>query len=121
MFRAWAATLATPYYDTVNKSVSPTDPIWSTAQFDPATNTKTTFCADAEEEGQIELIYSSQPGTGDDAVLQAAEADIAAMAAKVDPAGRFVLTGNDPPEDATFGDADTTYRVSVMFTYVFYH
>ena len=121
LFRAWAATLATPYHDTINLAVNPAEAIWSTARFDPATNTKTTFCANAEEEGQIEMIYAAQPGIGDDALLQAVEADLAVMLAKVDPTGRFVLTGNDPPEDASFGDADSTYRIAVMFTYVFYH
>ena len=79
-----------------------------------------TFCRDMEEVGQIELMYMAQPGVGDDAVLQAAEADIAALMAKTDATGKFVLTEYDPPSDISFGE-DSKYRVSVVFMYVFYH
>ena len=119
-FRGWAATLATPFYDTINLSVSPSDAIWSTASFDPFGNEVTTFCRDKEETGQIEMTYMAQPGVGDDAVLQAAEADIAALMAKVDATGKFVLTGYDPPDDINFGE-NNAYRISVVFTYVHYH
>jgi hypothetical protein len=119
-FRGWAATLATPFYDTINLSVSPSDAIWSTASFDSFSNQVMTFCRDMEEVGQIELMYMAQPGVGDDAVLQAAEADIAALMAKTDATGKFVLTEYDPPSDISFGE-DSKYRVSVVFLYVFYH
>ena len=119
-FRGWAATLATPFYDTINLSVSPSDLIWSTASFEPFGNEVTTFCRDKEETGQIEMTYMAQPGVGDDAVLQAAEADIAALMAKTDATGKFVLTEYDLPADISFGE-DSKYRVSVVFMYVFYH
>ena len=119
-FRGWAATLATPFYDTINLSVSPSDAIWSTASFDSFSNQVITFCRDMEEVGQIELMYMAQPGVGDDAVLQAAEADIAALMAKTDATGKFVLTEYDPPADISFGEGNS-YRVSVVFLYVFYH
>ena len=120
-FRTWCGTLSVPFYDTVNLAQAPAEPIWCTARFDPSTNTVSTYCRTQEEEGQIELVYSAQPGTGDDSVLAAAEADIATLLGKADPTGRFVLTGNDAPEDASFGDADATFRITVIYTYVFFH
>ena len=122
MFRGWAATLPTTFIDTINNQVTPpTTGIWSTAVFNVYDSSRITFCNDPHmEEGEITMVYFSSPGIGDDAVLQAAEADIKLLAAKKDPAGHFVLTDHGSPEDWSNGDADSSYRVEVTYRYVFY-
>ena len=121
MVRGWLGTLSTPYYDTINTQQEPTDSIWFTAEFDGYASDQIAFCKGTRQEsGVITLIYLAQPGVGDDAVLLAAEADLSALMAKQDPAGRLVITDHSAPLDYSDGDADSTYRVAIEFEYSFF-
>jgi hypothetical protein len=118
--RTWAKTLATPYIETINISESaPDGSIWLTAEFDAFGWDKLSYCQDFQESGQVTLIWMGVNGTGDDAVLAAAEADALIFFSKVDPAGKLVLTGRSAPD--TFETSGTTpeFLVSIDFQYTF--
>ena len=119
-FRGWCGTLAIPFYDTINFHQNPKDDLWCTVMFDPAQRTRLTFCDHQEEDGEIELMLCGKPGIGDDIVIEALENAVDVIMSKADALGRFVITDYGPIEDASFGDADTTYRCSTRFQYVFY-
>jgi hypothetical protein len=109
-----------PFVDTINIHQNPKHDLWCTTMFDPAQRTKVTFCDDYVEEGEIEFMVCGRPGLGDDIVATALEECVDALMDKADPTGAFVLTEAGPLEDASFGDADTSYRMSVRFSYTFY-
>lgn len=118
-FRSWAATLATPFYDTVNKTVNPTEDIWCSVRFDAFDNEWQTLC-NKEETGEIELMYFAQAGVGDSAVLTAIETDVPVILGKRDtPLEKFKVHGCGPVDD--FGMPDANFRMSVRFDYSFYH
>lgn len=118
MVRGWLGTIATPYHDTINTQQSPTDAIWVTAEFDAYSSDNIAFCRGTrQEDGVVTLIYMAQPGVGDDAVLIAAEADLATLMTKQDAAGRLVITDHSAPLDYSSGDADSTYRIAIELNY----
>ena len=119
-FRGWCGTLAIPFYDTINFHQNPKDDLWCTVMFDPAQRNVIDLCQHTQEEGEIELMVCGKPGIGDDAVLEAIEDAIQVIMSKADALGRFVITDCGPVEDASFGDADTFFRMSVRFSYVYY-
>jgi hypothetical protein len=117
MIRGWAALCSTPYYDTVNQNQNPADPVWFTIDFEPETSEMTTFCGHAEEDGVIELVFCGSAGSGDAAVLTAAEADAKIFLAQSDTTGKLVVRRAMPPEEFSAGDADNWYRIVIGLEY----
>jgi hypothetical protein len=113
-------TTICPFVETINVEQNPTDDIWFTAGFDFSFMDKLSFCQDFAEYGVIELVFESLPGTGDDAVLVAAESVTAELKKFNDPTGQLTLTSFSPPDEYSQGSADTAaYRVVVFIDYVF--
>jgi hypothetical protein len=119
-FRSHTASLGVPYYETVNSEQNPTDPVWVTYEFNAEFAEVLSFCGDGAEEGVVDVIVSSQPGTGDAAALSAVEAAAAYLVSQNDATGRLVILGKQPPDEYSDGSADRTYRVIVGIEYRFY-
>ena len=109
--REWAelSTVGVPYYDTINVEENPSDNIWFTAEFEP----------EYTEEGLITFVFESSAGTGDEALLTAAENAVATILEQNDPSQDLVLEMAYAPDEYTGGTADTGYRVSISVEY--YH
>jgi hypothetical protein len=118
--RAWAATLSTPYLETINVAeTAPDGTIWMSAEFDSFGWDKLSYCQEFQETGQITLVWMGVNGVGDDAVLTAAEADAVAFFKKVDPAGKLVLTGRSAPDTFETSGTQPEFLVSIDFEYSF--
>jgi hypothetical protein len=117
--RTWAASCATPYYDTINKEQNPTDAVWFTMDFEVEGSEMLTLCGDTQEEGVIDLVFCGSAGSGDAAVLAAAEADAKVFLAQSDTTGKLVVRRAMPPEEFSAGDADPWYRVVIGLEYLF--
>lgn len=109
--------MGTKFYETINKEVNPTDPIWMTLTFDAFTKQLDTYCRSTTEYGVINLVYFSDPGIGDDSVLAAAEADANLFYDQSDSSGRLVFTSCSAPEEVSNG---RDYVVSIAVSYEFY-
>ena len=122
-FRNWVtdpAGFAVPYHDTINRSVSPTEAIWLTLDFEPEFSDEINFCRDEIEEGIVDFVFSGRAGVGDTAILTAAEADMAWLKTQEDPTGRLVIGGIHAPEEFTAGDAELSYRIVFGVEYAHY-
>jgi len=120
MVRGWAAASPTPFYDTINLEQKPADAVWFTAEFEVESSETLTICEAQQEEGVIELVFCGLPGTGDAAVLTAAEAEGRRLLALKDPQGKLMLKRAMPPEEFSAGDADPLYRAVVGIEYAYY-
>ena len=123
-FRNWVTDpvgFTVPYYDTINRSVSPIDAIWLTLDFEPEFSEEINFCRDAIEEGVVDFVFSGRAGVGDTALLTAAEADMAWLKTQTDPTGRLVIRSIQAPEEFTAGDAEVNYRIVFGVEYVFHN
>ena len=89
-------------------------------QFDPEADNKLTFCEDVESAGLADFIFCGLPGQGDSAVLQEAEASIAALLERQDAADLVLLFAHQP-EEFSQGTADHYYRVNVAVEYRHYY
>ena len=111
-----------PFYETINVEQNPTQSIWFTVSFQFEYQEKLSFCENFAEYGMIELIFEASPGTGDDAVFQAAEAVTAELKKFSDSSGKLVLTNFNPPDEFSAGGAnESAYRVAVDIEYVFFN
>lgn len=118
--RTWAQTLSTPYLETINVAeTAPDGTIWMSAEFDAFGWDKLSYCQEFQETGQITLIWMGVNGTGDDAVLQAAEADATAFFSKVDPTGKLTLTGRSAPDTFETSGTQPEFLVSIDFSYTY--
>jgi len=117
MIRGWAANCSTPYYDTINLDQNPSDPVWFTIEFEVETSDMTTFCGHGEEDGVFDLVFCGSAGSGDAAVIAAAEADAKVFLAQSDATGKLVVRRALPPEEFSSGDANNWYRVIVGLEY----
>jgi hypothetical protein len=120
MVRGWAALCATPYYDTINREHNPTDPVWFTAYFEVEDSGSLTVCGDTFEEGVIDLVFCGEPGTGDAAVLAAAEADAQVFLSQFDPTRKLTIIRAMPPEEFSDGDAEPNYRAVIGLEYQYH-
>lgn len=113
----WAATLATPYHDTINTEAKPATATWCTLEFESFYRVRESYCSTWLEQGTVTLVHIGPTGKGANALLAVAEADAATFAAKTDPALRLTLVQQLPPEVST---ADTPHCVvSISFNYEF--
>lgn len=120
--RGWAAEVFTvPFVDTINNATTPNGgAMWASVQFDPETDSKISFCEDMEEAGLADFIFCGPPGQGDDEILAAAEASIAALLARQDSADLVLLYAH-APEEFSQGSADHLYRVNIGVEYRHYY
>ena len=121
--REWANEVFTvPFVDTINLGERPANgaPVWASVEFDPETETKISYCDDMETAGMAGFIFSGQPGQGDVAVLEEAEASIAALLARQDTSDLVLLYAH-APEEASLGTADHFYRVNIRVEYRHYY
>lgn len=115
--RQWAALCATPFYDTINLEQNPSDPVWFTAEFEVENSEMVTYCKDELEEGVVDLVFCGSAGSGDAAVLTAAEADAKVFLAQSDVTGKLVIRRAMPPEEFSAGTGDNWYRVVIGLEY----
>jgi hypothetical protein len=119
--RAWARQVSpvdAPFYDTVNTETNPTDDVWWTIEFFTSTHNGETFCRGGYiEGGQLDLVFCGRAGIGDEALLTAAEAVVAAFTQKIDPDARLVLENYEPIAEVLGGDADLWYRIACTVNY----
>ena len=112
LVESWiTANFATPYYPTVNTEQDPADPVWCTVDWGFSYPQRLTLCNDQLIDGTIQVAFLGPVGIGDDALLQAAEADMVLLMQQVDPNGKLELELQGAPEDFR---QDRYY--SVMFT-----
>jgi hypothetical protein len=97
--RNWLNQGNVPYYDTVNQEQDPTDDIWSTVDWGMQTRAMETYCRETVEDGAFTVIFFGRPGIGDDALLQASEAEMDLLMLRVDTSGRLVLLDRGVPID----------------------
>jgi hypothetical protein len=110
-----------PFYDTINFEVDPSDPIWWSVAFYSREHNNKTFCKKGyAEAGDIDLIFSGQPGVGDEPLLTVLEPAVGQFLQNTDPTGSFVIEGFDPVSEMVQGTADRWYRliVGVRYSYV---
>ena len=113
--------MVVPYYPTLNEEQNPKDDNYCTARFTSSFRETITFCqGDKLEEGEIEVIYFGKPGIGDNALIQALEADMITMMAQRDPATKLTLTQRSAPFEFSGGSALARYGQSVYIDYVYY-
>lgn len=117
--RQWCNEIASAtgveFYDTVNVSVNPQDPVWFTVAFVSEMH-EGTFCRpDFIEMGFVSVVFIAQPGTGDAACIAAVEAVIPALMAKTDT--KLSLSSFEPVDEDSLGSADKDYRMSVAVNY----
>ncbi len=119
-FRNWLndASLAVPFYDTINQEQNPSDPIWCTVDFIPYERDQITYCGDVAERGFAEVIYYGSPGVGDAALLAAVEADILIIDGLVD--AKLTKDSMTAPNEYSNGDAEKDYILSVEIEYTYY-
>jgi hypothetical protein len=96
--RQWAAALPVPFHDTVGLDVDPTDPMWCSLEFMADYKEKLSYCDQWNEIGTITLMFFGSIGTGDDALLAAAEPAAQQFFSQTDPTGRLVLDSINPPD-----------------------
>jgi hypothetical protein len=118
--RGLTPRLTTPYYDTINSDVSPTEDLWFTLTFDAYSKQVDTYCRSTVEYGVINLIFFGNPGIGDGVILTAAEADATIFYNQSDTSGRLVFINRSPPEELISNDGSPDYVVSVSIEYEFY-
>lgn len=99
MLRQWAAGFAIPYYDTVAIEQAPADPIWCTFDFTFADTELADFCGGSIERGTATLVVMGPAGSGDAAVLAAAEAAAAFLMQQIDNSGALALFKAGAPQD----------------------
>lgn len=125
--RLWAVQVfACPFVDTINAVmrddlVAPfADAVWSTVQFDPATDGLADFCGGQSSSGVADFIFSGPPNAKDSDVLWAAEESIRRLMLLNDPSGRLTLVYAHAPEEFSNGTADHSYRVFVAVEYRYF-
>jgi hypothetical protein len=117
--RKWCAEVSAvtgiPFYDTVNVSVTPSDPVWFTAIFVSEMH-EGNFCKPQFiEHGFINLIFIARPGVGDKACLDAVEGIVPLLFEHGDK--NLTLINYEPVEEDSGGLADKDYRMSVAMNY----
>lgn len=122
LVRAWLsdAAMTTPFYDTVNIDQNPMDDIWVTADFDSLFRERLTFCESSwQEEGDITLVYTGQPGIGDGPLMSQAETDVKTLMSFRDSSEKLTLTSVDGPNEFSAGSANQGYQIEFVVTYTF--
>jgi len=110
--------MSVPYYQTINEEQNPQDQIWCTADFSSSFRDVITFCnGEISEEGEIEIEYFGLPGIGDDTLIQALEADMVILMARIDPQGKCTLMRRSAPFETSGGSAKLMYGLSVYVDY----
>jgi hypothetical protein len=99
LVKSWLTLGPVPFYDTVNTEQKPSDQIWKTVDWGFPARDRETYCGQYTENGTIAIAYFGQPGTGDEAILLQAEADIADLMQRADPTKALVLENDAPPLD----------------------
>jgi len=120
--RGWAAAAATAtgvkYYETINTEQNPSDAVWWTLEFVAEFSEKLSFCNTWQEEGLVEVIVSGDPGTGDTAVIDAAERIRDELLKNTDPANKLTLGGPNPPSEYSGGSGKLSwYEVVISIDY----
>lgn len=121
--RGWLGdpSMTVPFYNTTNEEQTPADNIWCTLDFGFSEREVQTFCRGLiSEDGEFEVVYFGQPGIGDVALLQAAEADMTTLMAQTDPTFKLALTQCSAPEEFTDGDAGMEYGVAFQVEYSYF-
>lgn len=118
-FRKWCAEVSAatgiPFYDTVNVSVTPVDPVWFTAAFVSEMH-EGNFCKPQFiEHGFVNLIFIARPGIGDEDCLAAVESVVPLLFEQHDK--NLTLINYEPVDEDSFGTADKDYRMSVAMNY----
>lgn len=121
LVRQWAqqaaVAQAVPFYDTINKSEDPSDSIWFTVEFNSLSH-EGHFCEkNYFEQGYIDVVFISEPGTGDLPAVQAAEKVVPMIMGFSDPNDRLSLESYEPIAEYSQGSADSSYRVGVQVNY----
>lgn len=109
--------MTTPFHESINFEENPTEPMWFTVEFNAENTTVDTYCRSQTETGVIDFVFSTLPGSGDTALIAAAESDIAKFMNSKDPNGKFVLLNDLAPEEFTGGDANKYYQVIIGVEY----
>ena len=123
MVRGWLAdpAMAVEFVETINEENLPTNSMWMTVEFLGGYREVLSICdGDIAENGEFELVFFAPPGTGDDALLTAAEADIKTLMAQRDATNKLTLLNREPWDEYTNGDADGDYALSTIVEYVYY-
>lgn len=123
LFEGWLQdpALQVPFHSTINEEQNPQEDIWCTADFSSGYREVLTFCqGTVSEDGEIEVVYFSRPGTGDDVLLQLIEADAALIEAMNDPAGKLTINGRSAPVEFSLGSARKDYSLSVFYEYQYF-
>lgn len=112
--------LTLPYVDTINREVSPQQPVpWATLSFVSAIAQTITYCGHMEERGTFDYIALGQPGIGGRNLIAAAEHDLALVMQQADPGGRLTLLHHTPPEDFLQAGSVPWYTVSMIVDYLY--
>lgn len=115
------AAMTVPFYGTVNVDQDPRDDIWMTVMFSANYREVLTYCEGIEEEeGEIELVYFGEPGTGYQALLTALEGDVATFMAQKDPSHKLTLKSRSAPYEWSGGSSERHYALSVFIEYSYY-
>lgn len=110
-----------PYYDTINEEQDPQDDMYCTGRFNSSFRETTTFCqGNTLEEGEVEVTYFGQAGIGDNALIQALEADMVTLMAQRDPDTKLTLTQRSAPFEFSGGSAGQKYGLSIYIDYQLY-
>ena len=118
LMETWLNAMTVPYYPTINEEQNPGDAIWATAEFSSNFRESMTFCNGfTSEQGEVELVFFGEPGTGDDSLITAVEADMVTLMAQRDPANKLVLMNRSAPFEFSNGSADMQYGLSIFIDY----
>lgn len=94
-FRTWVQNFVTPFFETVNTEQAPQVPMWCTLEFINAGSQRLDLCGARQERGSVDVWFFGPGGSGDDALLAQAEADIATLMQNTDD--RLTLLTAQPP------------------------
>ena len=122
LVRDWLqdGSMVTPYYDTVNADQNPLDDIWVTADFDSLYRERLTFCeASWQEEGDITLVYTGQPGIGDGPLISQAETDVKSLLSFRDPLDKLTLKNISGPNEFSGGSTNQGYQIEFVVDYTY--
>lgn len=99
LVRSWLVSGVVPYYDTVNIEQDPEEDLWCTVDWGFSFPSLMTYCGEVQHEGSFRVLYFGLPGIGDQAVLAAAEIDMASLMSQMDPNKQLALIGISSAED----------------------
>ena len=113
-----AARFSMPYYDTVNRAVTPRDDKWFTIEYEIDTSGIASYDRKHGETGRIGLIFNIKPGDGSD-VLDQCEADALLLFRKTDNTGALSFIDINSPEQ--YNQNSTRYfQVIIDLEYQYY-